>query len=318
MPESILKKCLDSLISQTLKEIEIILVLDIPTDGSDKVAEAYAKCDGRIKLIRNKENLHTGLSRNIGIESATGEYIGFADHDDYCDKEMFEQLYRKATESDADVVISNFWDEGPEGCFEFTFPDSFSDSDFQKKAFGALIRAERSKRNSKSFGNMNNIWNQIYRRSFIYENDIRFLDNRALTMEDVFFSIMVYHFAQKTVYLPRTYYHHVTTGTNNYRNYDYESIPKVLLVLNSIYEFLEQYRILKEYKNDFAIQTLRRLYSSMRNEVKFKGFASLPRFVRQVKKDNRCQEMLTVFSENRMLFSSLPITKRVFARLVTR
>lgn len=76
-------KCLDSLINQTLKEIEIILVLDCPTDGSDKVAESYSSSDNRIKLIYNEENLHTGLSRNRGMAIARGKYIGFHDHDDY-------------------------------------------------------------------------------------------------------------------------------------------------------------------------------------------------------------------------------------------
>ena len=61
-----LSRCLDSLINQTLREIEIILVLDVPTDGSDKVAEMYAEQESRIKLVYNKSNLHIGFSRNEG------------------------------------------------------------------------------------------------------------------------------------------------------------------------------------------------------------------------------------------------------------
>ena len=89
---SYFSKLLDSLTGQTLKEIEIILVLDCPTDGSDRVAEEYAARDGRIVLVRNRENLHVGFSRNEGLKIARGEYIGFCDHDDWVEPEMFEKM----------------------------------------------------------------------------------------------------------------------------------------------------------------------------------------------------------------------------------
>ena len=77
-----LEKCLDTLVNQTLKDIEIILVLDCPTDGSDRIAREYAEKDPRIRLIVNEQNLNIGLSRNEGLKIARGEYIGFSDHDD--------------------------------------------------------------------------------------------------------------------------------------------------------------------------------------------------------------------------------------------
>ena len=78
-----LEKCLDTLVNQTLKDIEIILVLDCPTDGSDRIAREYAEKDPRIRLIVNEQNLNIGLSRNEGLKIARGEYIGFSDHDDW-------------------------------------------------------------------------------------------------------------------------------------------------------------------------------------------------------------------------------------------
>ena len=73
-----LEKCLDTLVNQTLKDIEIILVLDCPTDGSDRIAREYAEKDPRIRLIVNEQNLNIGLSRNEGLKIARGEYIGFS------------------------------------------------------------------------------------------------------------------------------------------------------------------------------------------------------------------------------------------------
>ena len=106
---SYFSKLLDSLTGQTLKEIEIILVLDCPTDGSDRVAEEYAARDGRIVLVRNRENLHVGFSRNEGLKIARGEYIGFCDHDDWVEPEMFEKMYHQGKETGAEVVVADYF-----------------------------------------------------------------------------------------------------------------------------------------------------------------------------------------------------------------
>ena len=313
-----LKRCLDSLVTQTLKDIEIILVLDVPTDGSDKLAEKYAKKDSRIKLIYNKENLHTGFSRNEGIKYARAEFIGFADHDDYCDVEMFEKLYKKAVSDSADVVISNFFDEYQDVQYYFAFPEGYSDKEFQDKAFRALISGRFSKRNSHSFNNMNVIWNQIYRRTFLLKNNIFFPDNRKVTMEDVFFSLKVYHFATKVSYLPETYYHHVNTSSNNYDNYGYHSVAKVIPLLEEISTFLKENNIWEKYKDEFSICTLTRLYTSYRNEVKFKQLFHSFGFFKQVRSNAQLQNILIVIKNNKALIKKFPITKIFFLFIITK
>lgn len=90
-----LEKCLDTLVNQTLKDIEIILVLDCPTDGSDRIAREYAEKDPRIRLIINEQNLNIGLSRNEGLKIARGEYIGFSDHDDWRELDMYENYTKR-------------------------------------------------------------------------------------------------------------------------------------------------------------------------------------------------------------------------------
>lgn len=99
---------IESILNQTLKDIEIIIVLDCPTDGSDKVAESYSRKDERIKLIYNPANLHIGLSRNQGLKAATGEYISLVDHDDYCTPDMYEKMYSKAQQNQADHRCQQF------------------------------------------------------------------------------------------------------------------------------------------------------------------------------------------------------------------
>lgn len=104
--EKYLKKCLDSVIHQTYKNLEIILVNDGSTDGSGKVCSEYALKDDRIKLIHT-ENRGPSHARNKGLETATGEYIGFIDSDDYTDLKMFDVLLSKQKEYDADIVCCN-------------------------------------------------------------------------------------------------------------------------------------------------------------------------------------------------------------------
>ena len=91
--ETYLPQCLDSIINQTLKEIEIICVDDGSTDKSLDILKEYAKKDKRVAIITQK-NLHAGVARNAGLSQAKGEYISFLDSDDFCEPEMFEKMYQ--------------------------------------------------------------------------------------------------------------------------------------------------------------------------------------------------------------------------------
>ena len=99
--------CIDSLMKQTLKNIEIILVDDGSTDSSGLICDEYAKKDSRIKVI-HQTNRGLGLSRNSGLKIATGKYIGFVDSDDRVSEDMFQILYRNATECNADISYCTY------------------------------------------------------------------------------------------------------------------------------------------------------------------------------------------------------------------
>lgn len=102
-----IKHCLETLIAQTLSDIEIICVLDCPSDGTDRIVKEYASHDSRIKVIENDHNMHISATRNRGLAVASGEYVGFSDHDDYRDLAMYEKLYAKAKTTSADIVFSD-------------------------------------------------------------------------------------------------------------------------------------------------------------------------------------------------------------------
>ena len=106
--EKYLRQCMDSIIVQTLKDIEIICIDDGSTDSSGGILDDYASKDDRIRVI-HKENSGYGNSMNIGLDAATGEYVGIVESDDYADENMFQTLYRIADENKLDVVKSSFF-----------------------------------------------------------------------------------------------------------------------------------------------------------------------------------------------------------------
>ena len=102
--EKYLRKCVDSILNQTFKDFELILVDDGSTDSSGKICDEYNLKDNRIKVI-HKENGGLSSARNAGLDIAQGEYIGFVDSDDWIELDMYEELYKICKENDADVGI---------------------------------------------------------------------------------------------------------------------------------------------------------------------------------------------------------------------
>ena len=109
--ETYLKKCLNSVRNQTLREIEMICVDDGSTDGSLRILEEYARADSRIKVI-HKENGGLVSARKAGVALAVGQYTGYVDSDDWIDSGMYEYLYRTALQNQADMVSSGYFFEG--------------------------------------------------------------------------------------------------------------------------------------------------------------------------------------------------------------
>ena len=110
--EKYLNRCIDSLVNQTKKELEIILINDGSTDSSEDIINSYK--DSRIKHFSNK-NQGIGKTRNFGLKKATGKYIMFCDSDDYLEKDTCEEMFKKIEEDNLDLVICDFFIETDQG-----------------------------------------------------------------------------------------------------------------------------------------------------------------------------------------------------------
>lgn len=193
--EKYLKECLDSVVNQTLGDIEIILVDDGSPDNSGKICDEYAKKDNRIKVI-HKENGGLGNARNVGIDYATGEYIGFVDSDDWVDLNFFETLYNEAKRTNADISVGNF-----------------------KKIKLGKLKPLPYKYDIKNYKDIKLIKQvgiglfpyfdlatvrQIYKKEFLNKYKIRYAEK--LLYEDVPFSFITGMYAKSIVLCPKTFY----------------------------------------------------------------------------------------------------------------
>lgn len=184
-----LERCLNSLINQTLNEIEIICVNDGSTDNSLCILEKFAGLDKRIKII-NQKNKGLSGARNTGIKLIQGEYFGFLDSDDWVDLDYFEKLYKRAKNCDADISLGDF---------------------IRKGKFKHKIRLKLNKEeefvgdNEKFYGSQFYhfpcVWNKIYKTSKF--NDLRFIE--GIYFEDGPYTIQALHRANKVVTCCNTY-----------------------------------------------------------------------------------------------------------------
>ena len=198
-----LSKCLDSVIGQSLTEIEIIVINDGSPDDSDSIIRAYIEKDDRIIYII-QENKGLGVTRNIGIEKASGEYIAFVDSDDYIEPDMMQRMYEKASQADYDVVIcETYINDGERQCLRKSLADIDEDlinrydtRDFLKNVFFTNIYRYCS-------------WDKIYKTSFIKKNKILFGDNREIYAEDAYFQFRVIMEKPLLGFVARPLYHYV-------------------------------------------------------------------------------------------------------------
>ena len=199
---------MDSLMNQTLKEIEIILVDDGSPDNCPKMCDDYARKDERVKVI-HQQNRGLGYARNAGLEVATGDYVAFCDSDDFVEKEMYEVLYDEAIKADADVVFSNFYTETRKGTWkvnrEVDERREWRGKEVEAFMLDMVASAPYEKQERKY---QMSVWHSVYRRAIIEENRLRFYSEREVLSEDFPFQMDFLLRSQKVVFLPQAFYHY--------------------------------------------------------------------------------------------------------------
>ncbi len=190
--EKYLRKCLESVCNQTFRDIEIICINDCSLDNSNSILQEYAKNDKRINLINLVQNKGAAAARNIGIENAVGQYLGFVDSDDFIDQNFYEKLYEQAYKTNADAVKGNIALYCPKT--KIIIKDSWMDINSNVKKHKANF--------CFSFTSA------IFKKSFIKKNFIEFLEG-LIHFEDPYFTIKAALFYKKLEVIDDVFYYYV-------------------------------------------------------------------------------------------------------------
>lgn len=266
-----LDKCIQTLIKQTLEDIEIIFIDDGSEDDSVEILENYAKNDKRISILKQNHK-RQGAARNYGLSTAQGEYIGFVDSDDWVELDMFEKLYYQAKETDSDIVMCsmNTFEDGTNKIIVNTyntldifnqkfFENSFTPQDTLNFIFNISVSP----------------YNKIYRKSLIAKNNIKFPE--SVYFEDNAFFFKSWLNAKKISLLNQKLYQYRKSTTSTTKNDKSKlDIFKTLDLTKNILEENNYYNRLKTDYLRYKSASLQYWFSSIQNKrIKFLFFIKL-------------------------------------------
>lgn len=253
--EPYLRKCLDSIINQTYRDLEILIIDDGSTDGSGAICDEY-KVDERVKVFHT-DNRGLSAARNLGLDNAVGDWIGFVDSDDWIEPDMYSSLIKRAEETGADVVEC--------GCYTDFATTSNKHPSLQrtvsdKEAVEALIRDEIRTQ----------VWNKIWKRHLFAE--IRFPEGRSF--EDVATTYKLIRGATVTG-VPEAHYHWIQRESSISQSHDKKNLVDYWLAHKQRYEDL------KEYASEEAIAILLRFcaYAIARTWVWYIKSENAPEYI---------------------------------------
>ena len=218
--EQYLRKCIDSIINQTYKNLEIILVDDESPDNCGQICDDYAKKDTRIKVIHKKNG---GLSdaRNAGLEVCTGNFLSFVDSDDWIELNTYEIMMKSMNEYNADMVVSNI---------NYVYKDKV-ESKYSEDKIRCFNKEEAMKELIRDGLVQAVVWNKLYKREFI--DNLRFKVGKL--NEDEFFTYKICAKAERIVYTPEALYQYRQREDSIMGTYSLKRLDSV----DAIYERLQ-------------------------------------------------------------------------------
>lgn len=258
--EKYLRKCLDSLMFQTLQEIEVIAVNDGSTDGSRAILEEYKEKYPDKMVVVHKENGGQATARNLALGMFRGEYLGFLDSDDFVQKEMFEKMYRTAKEQDADYVACGYTDITYENGQEIVLQE-----------YVASKVAKQTK--DMFFGALASPFLHLYKREILEESNVRFTE--GYIYEDTAFYLNLIPYIKKLATIEEALAVRLRHSNSTMTTFKKEKVRNIFPVLEDSISFYRENGFAEEYKDEleyFCVRIL--LCSSLQRISKVAGFGN--------------------------------------------
>lgn len=264
--EKYLKKCLDSLINQTYKNLEIICVNDGSCDNSYNILKEYAHLDSRIIVI-NQENRGASEARNAALDNASGEYIMFVDSDDYIELETCELAIAAAEHNHADLVfwsyVREFGDKSKEKHFFWEDGTIFEGDDVKTQLHRRLCGlVDEELAHPDYIHSFESLCTKLYRANYIFDNNIRFVDIKKIaTSEDGIFNLYALQYVKKAVYIKKAFYHYNKVNDSSLTTvYKDKLFSQRQTLDNIIHQYIEKNALPKDFyvalKNRIALNLI--------------------------------------------------------------
>lgn len=231
-----LSRCLNALVSQTLRDIEIILVDDGSTDGSTNILAAYKKWYPDLVSLYRKPNGGQGSARNLGLVHAKGEYVGFADSDDYVDATMYQAMYEAAVDASADLVECHYRfieEDYQQGHRELKTRGSIREHPTQKDMF---VDPQVSP------------WNKLFRREIFTKGNLRFPE--GVIYEDTSLYIKAIPYIKKAVYIDRKFVYYFLHAASTMNGSRAVKVGDIFPVLEDILDYYKAHDFYRDYETE--------------------------------------------------------------------
>ena len=282
-----LRQSLDSLINQTLKEIEIICVNDGSVDDSYDILEEYKAKDNRIKVI-HKENKGTGAARNDGLRLATGECIGFVDPDDWVKPNMFERLYNLIKEKDLDIAMCmpDGYDE--KNAVNAPFP-YFVDANFENIIDDRIFNW----RDLSPFSYPMCVWNKLYTKELFDKHNIEFAEGLDFEDHKVIFGTLLtaekIFFIREKLYVYRFNREGSVLTDNNRRLIDH---IEIFNIVENLMKETNTFNLLREDFLTYKIHNILYYYSMIKDEFKSEYYENMIKSIKDMNLSSEEADML--------------------------
>lgn len=240
-----LSRCIESVINQTERNIEIIIINDASTDNSDVVIQNYITTHPQINYIKLSRNIGVGNARNVGINNAKTKYIAFMDSDDWVDVAYYENMLGCIEKDQSDICISGIKTEVDDiysWKFRYQYPSDFTvDGDF---CVHALTRQYNSDIFISPIVN-----NKIYNRDLILNNQIMF--DKSRRAQDLFFSFMVFIYAAQVSVCCKNFYHYYQRDFSATHNVTKQYIDDYFYILLTLKNDLKARNLYSQYQTEY-------------------------------------------------------------------